>query len=159
MATKVEMYSATHESVTVARGQRQENTDRVRNQSDCKIRYRALSKKRNKSIFLHRYAKCLISFARLVGTWTFELPYFDFVSLLPELFSATSLHKESALFQSSSNFKAFSSSRCLNCSLNYWFSFKESSSSTVKLSLTLMWPEIFDILKEKESTDHFTRQK
>ena len=41
------MYLATHESVTVARGQRQENTDRVRNKSDCKIRYRSLSKKNN----------------------------------------------------------------------------------------------------------------
>ena len=84
---------------------------------------------------------------------------FDFVSLLPELFPATSLQKESAFFESSSHFKAFSSSRCLNCSLNDWFSFKELSSSTVKLSLTLMWPEILDIFKEKESTDHFTRQK
>ena len=44
MATKVGMYLATHESVTVALGQRQENTVRVKNQSDCKIRYRALSK-------------------------------------------------------------------------------------------------------------------
>ena len=43
MVTKVVMYSATHESVTVAREQRQENTDRVKNQSDCcRIRYRAL---------------------------------------------------------------------------------------------------------------------
>ena len=100
--------------------------------------------------------KCLISFAQLIGTWTFELLFFDSVSLLPELFSATSLHKESTLFESSSNFKAFC---CLNCSLNDWLSFKESSSSTVKLSLTLMWSEILDILKEKESTDHFTRQK
>ena len=41
------MYLATYESVTVARGQRKENTDWVRNQSDCKIRYRALSKKKN----------------------------------------------------------------------------------------------------------------
>ena len=32
MTTKVGMYSATHESVTVARGQRWENTDRVKNQ-------------------------------------------------------------------------------------------------------------------------------
>ena len=32
MATNEGMYSATHESVTVARGQRQENTDRVKNQ-------------------------------------------------------------------------------------------------------------------------------
>ena len=39
------MYSATHESVTVARGQREENTDRVKNQSDQRIRYRALWKK------------------------------------------------------------------------------------------------------------------
>ena len=39
------MYSAIHESVTVARGQRKENTDRVKNQSDCRIRYRALLKK------------------------------------------------------------------------------------------------------------------
>ena len=98
-------------------------------------------------------------FRKACGTWTFELPSFDFVSLLLELFPATSLQKESALFESSSNFKAFSSSRCLNCSLNDWFSFKELSSSTVKLSLTLTWPEILDIFKEKESTDHFTRQK
>ena len=34
MATNEAMYSATHESVTVARGQREENTDRVKNQSD-----------------------------------------------------------------------------------------------------------------------------
>ena len=40
------MYSAIHESVTVARGQRKENTDRVKNQSDCRIRYRALLKKK-----------------------------------------------------------------------------------------------------------------
>ena len=32
-----------------ARGQRWENTDQVRNQSDCKIRYRALSKKKIKT--------------------------------------------------------------------------------------------------------------
>ena len=96
-------------------------------------------------------------FRKACGTWTFELLSFDFVSLLHELFPATSLQKESALFESSS--KAFPSSRCLNCSLNDWFSFKELSSSTVKLSLTLMWPEILDIFKEKESTDHFTRQK
>ena len=32
------------ESVTVARGQRKENTDRVKNQLDCRIRYRALLK-------------------------------------------------------------------------------------------------------------------
>ena len=38
MATKVGMYSATHESVTVARGQRQENTDLAKNQSDYRIR-------------------------------------------------------------------------------------------------------------------------
>ena len=42
MATNEGMYSATHESVTVARGQREENTDRVKNQSDWRIRYRAL---------------------------------------------------------------------------------------------------------------------
>ena len=36
------MYSATHESVTVACGQREKNTDRVKNQSDQRIRYRAL---------------------------------------------------------------------------------------------------------------------
>ena len=47
MVTKVGMYSATRESVTVARGQRQENTDRVKNQSDCRIRYRALWKKKS----------------------------------------------------------------------------------------------------------------
>ena len=45
MGTKLGMYSAIHESVTVARGQRKENTDRVKNQSDCRIRYRALLKK------------------------------------------------------------------------------------------------------------------
>ena len=50
--------------------------------------------------------------------------------------------------------KAFSSSCCLNCSLDDWFSFKQSSSSTVSLSLTLMWSEILDVLKEKESTVH-----
>ena len=49
MATKLEMYSATHKSVTVARGQRKENTDRAMNQSDCMIRYRALWEKKNKS--------------------------------------------------------------------------------------------------------------
>ena len=48
--------------------------------------------------------KCLISFAQLIGTWTFELLFFDSVSLLLELFSATSLHKESSLFESSLNF-------------------------------------------------------
>ena len=36
------MFSATHESVTVARGQTQKNTDQVKNQSDCRFRYRAL---------------------------------------------------------------------------------------------------------------------
>ena len=41
------MYSATHESVIVAREQRQENTDLVKNQSDCRIRYRALWKKKS----------------------------------------------------------------------------------------------------------------
>ena len=46
MVTKVGMYSATHESVTVARGQRQENTDLAKNQSDYRIRYRALWKKK-----------------------------------------------------------------------------------------------------------------
>ena len=50
--------------------------------------------------------------------------------------------------------KAFSSSCCLNCSLDDWFSFKLSSISTVSLSLTLMWSEILDVLKEKESTVH-----
>ena len=44
------MYSATQESVTVAREQRQENTDRVKNRSDCRIRYRALWKKK-KSLY------------------------------------------------------------------------------------------------------------
>ena len=47
MTTKVGMHSATQESVTVARGQRQENTDRVKNQSHCRIRYRALLKNNN----------------------------------------------------------------------------------------------------------------
>ena len=55
MATKVGMYLATYESVTVARGQRKENTERVRNQSDCKIRYRALSKKK-KMYIPHLYS-------------------------------------------------------------------------------------------------------
>ena len=48
------MYLATYESVIVARGQRKENTDRVRNQSDCKIRYRASvpsQKKKNICIY------------------------------------------------------------------------------------------------------------
>ena len=45
MVTKVGIYSATHESVIVAREQRQENTDRVKNRSECRIRYRALWKK------------------------------------------------------------------------------------------------------------------
>ena len=45
MATKFELYSATHKSVTVARGQRKGNTDRVKNQSDCRIRYRAVLRK------------------------------------------------------------------------------------------------------------------
>ena len=49
------MYLATYESVTVARGQRKENTERVRNQSDCKIRYRALSKKK-KMYIPHLYS-------------------------------------------------------------------------------------------------------
>ena len=57
MATKVGMYLATYESVTVARGQRKENTDWVRNQSDCKIRYRALSKKKKKKMYIpHVYS-------------------------------------------------------------------------------------------------------
>ena len=46
MAAKVGIYSVTHESVTVARGQRWENTDHDKNQSDCTIRYRALSEKK-----------------------------------------------------------------------------------------------------------------
>ena len=50
MATKVGMFSATHGSVTVARGQRQENTDQVKNQSDGRIRYCALKKKINKCL-------------------------------------------------------------------------------------------------------------
>ena len=37
MTMKVGMYSATHESVTMARGQRWENTDRVKNQSDARF--------------------------------------------------------------------------------------------------------------------------
>ena len=52
MATKVGIYSATHESVTVARGQRKENTDRAKNQSGCTIRYRALSEKKKKKIII-----------------------------------------------------------------------------------------------------------
>ena len=47
------MYSATHESVIVAREQRQENTDLVKNQSDRRIRYRALWKKKNPFITPH----------------------------------------------------------------------------------------------------------
>ena len=46
MAAKVGIYSATHESVTVARGQRLENTDRAKNLSDCAIRYGDLSEKK-----------------------------------------------------------------------------------------------------------------
>ena len=52
MATKVGIYSATHESVTVARGQRKENTDRAKNQSGCTIRYRALSEKKKKIMII-----------------------------------------------------------------------------------------------------------
>ena len=52
MATKVGIYSATHESVTVARGQRKENTDRAKNQSGCTIRYRTLSEKKKKIIII-----------------------------------------------------------------------------------------------------------
>ena len=36
------MYSVIDESVTAARGQRWENTERAKNQSDYRIRYRAL---------------------------------------------------------------------------------------------------------------------
>ena len=43
MAPNVRMYSATHESVTVGRDMK--NTDRVKSQSDCSIRYRALWEK------------------------------------------------------------------------------------------------------------------
>ena len=53
MATNEGMYSATHESVTVARGQREENTDRVKNQSDWRIRYRALWKKKKGLLCLY----------------------------------------------------------------------------------------------------------
>ena len=51
IATKVSMYAATHKSVTIARGQRYENTDCVKNQSDCKFRYRALWKLQKKIVF------------------------------------------------------------------------------------------------------------
>ena len=44
MAPNVRMYSATHESVTVGRDMK--NTDRVKSQSDCSIRYRALLEKK-----------------------------------------------------------------------------------------------------------------
>ena len=66
------MYLATHESVTVAHGQRQENTDWVKNQSDYKIRYRALSKKKNiYQISWHKFDVICISF--LFRNWsTFE---------------------------------------------------------------------------------------
>ena len=47
------MYLATYESVIVARGQRKENTDRVRNQSDCKIRYRASVPSQKKKIYVY----------------------------------------------------------------------------------------------------------
>ena len=50
MATKVGMHWATHESVTVARGQREENTDWVMNQLDCRIRHCTLLKKMKKII-------------------------------------------------------------------------------------------------------------
>ena len=52
------MYSAIHESVTVARGQRLENTDRVKNQLDCRIRYRALLKK--KKIYIYIFIKSIM---------------------------------------------------------------------------------------------------
>ena len=42
MAPNLGMYSATHESFIVARGQRKENIDRLKSQSDCRIGYRAL---------------------------------------------------------------------------------------------------------------------
>ena len=45
------MYSATHESITIARGQRWENTDCAKNQSDCRIRYRALCEKINENLW------------------------------------------------------------------------------------------------------------
>ena len=48
MATKVGMYSATHESVSVARGQRQENTDRVTNQIAGFVTVTASSEKKKK---------------------------------------------------------------------------------------------------------------
>ena len=48
------MYSAIHDSVTVARGQKLENTDRVKNQLDCRIRYRALLKKK-RYIYIYIY--------------------------------------------------------------------------------------------------------
>ena len=59
MATKLGMYSAIHESVTVARGQRLENTDRVKNQLDCRIRYRTLLKKKKK-IYIYIFIKSVM---------------------------------------------------------------------------------------------------
>ena len=44
------------ESVTVARGQRKENTDRVKNQLDCRIRYRALLK----NIYIYIFIKSIM---------------------------------------------------------------------------------------------------
>ena len=71
MATKFGMYSAIHESVTVARGQRWENTDWLKNQSHCRIRYRALVK--NLKIVIHVSSKIQSSF-------------FFFISLLQQLY-------------------------------------------------------------------------
>ena len=39
MVRKLELYSATHESVTVLVAKYNENPDRTKSQSDCRIRY------------------------------------------------------------------------------------------------------------------------
>ena len=41
MVRKLELYSATHESATVLVAKYNENPDRTKNQSYCRIRYRA----------------------------------------------------------------------------------------------------------------------
>ena len=68
------MYSAIHDSVTVARGQKLENTDRVKNQLDCRIRYRALLKKK-RYIYIYIFIKSIMDqflkkhlFCREVGS-------------------------------------------------------------------------------------------
>ena len=45
MVRKLELYSATHESVTVLVAKYNENPDRTKNQLDCRIPYRAFWEK------------------------------------------------------------------------------------------------------------------